>query len=151
MSAPHKVLGVPKSATRDAVKSAFRRQALACHPDKHPGDRLAKKRWQDLVCAYEEYKRLWAQEDSPKAEPIPKAEKPSDPSILDEAASKVKDLSRPFATGMVGVAADFLKSLITKGEPGGVLSEIAGKAGQAAIDEAANKARAKLDEALKKE
>ena len=94
---------------------------------------------------------MWAEEDAAKANPARAPEVPPEPTIVDETVSQVKDVSLPFATGMIGIGAEFLKALIGKRSPGGVVSEIAGKAGQAAIDEAAKKARAKVDEVLKKD
>lgn len=42
---PFAVLGLDEGATDQQVKSAFRRMALRCHPDRHPKDALAKARF----------------------------------------------------------------------------------------------------------
>lgn len=47
------VLGVPRGADADAIKQAYRRQALLLHPDRHPDDPGAQLRFQALARAYE--------------------------------------------------------------------------------------------------
>lgn len=46
----YEVLNVPKTATPDEIKKAYRKRALTCHPDKHPdkGDEF-----RELSAAYE--------------------------------------------------------------------------------------------------
>ena len=34
----YEILGVEKGADEAALKSAFRKKAMDCHPDRHPGD-----------------------------------------------------------------------------------------------------------------
>src|SRR5574337_39909 len=38
----YETLGVEKTADADEIKKAFRRKAKALHPDKRPGDKMAK-------------------------------------------------------------------------------------------------------------
>jgi hypothetical protein len=45
---PWEVLGLTRSATAADVNRAFRQMALDCHPDLHPGDPTARKRFQAL-------------------------------------------------------------------------------------------------------
>jgi len=44
----YEVLGVDKSATEAEIKSAFRKQAKTCHPDLHPGDKVAEARFKEI-------------------------------------------------------------------------------------------------------
>ncbi|RTL69945.1 MAG: molecular chaperone DnaJ [Hyphomicrobiales bacterium] len=49
----YEVLGVTRSAGEQDLKSAFRRLAKECHPDRHPGDKDAEKKFKELNEAYE--------------------------------------------------------------------------------------------------
>lgn len=44
----YKVLGVSKDASQDDIKKAFRKLARANHPDQHPGDAAAEKRFKEI-------------------------------------------------------------------------------------------------------
>lgn len=49
----YEVLGVAKDATPEQIKKAFHKQALANHPDTHPGDKEAEQRFKEATEAYE--------------------------------------------------------------------------------------------------
>ena len=49
----YKVLGVERGATEKEIKTAFRRLAQQCHPDKNPGDKHAEDKFKEINEAYE--------------------------------------------------------------------------------------------------
>ena len=49
----YEVLGVPKTADADEIKKAYRKLALAYHPDKNPGDKAAEEKFKEAAEAYE--------------------------------------------------------------------------------------------------
>ena len=48
----YETLGVPKTADTKTMKSAFRKKAMECHPDRHPDDPEAEARFKELNEAY---------------------------------------------------------------------------------------------------
>lgn len=50
---PYRILGLPLNAPRDEVKSAYRRLALATHPDRNPRDNAAADKFRLIQGAYE--------------------------------------------------------------------------------------------------
>ena len=147
MASKEQVFGVARTATRQEVKSAYRLLARKFHPDHNPGDRLAARRWEALQRAWGEYQAAWRKEDGPSATREPdKAKDPDVARVVDGA----KDLTRPFAAGLIELVCGVVKTKLSGPMPGGIVGEIVGKAGQAAIDEAAVKARAKIDALLKR-
>lgn len=49
----YEVLGVERGADPQALKSAFRKIALECHPDRNPGDQAAEEKFKQASEAYE--------------------------------------------------------------------------------------------------
>jgi molecular chaperone DnaJ len=49
----YEVLGVDRSADADGLKKAFRKLAMAHHPDRNPGDKAAEERFKEASEAYE--------------------------------------------------------------------------------------------------
>jgi DnaJ-class molecular chaperone len=50
---PYQVLGIPKSASADEVKRAFRELAKKYHPDKTKGDKAAEVKFKEINTAYD--------------------------------------------------------------------------------------------------
>jgi molecular chaperone DnaJ len=50
---PYEVLGVPRSASQDEIKKAYRKLARKHHPDSNPGDAAAEERFKELQDAYD--------------------------------------------------------------------------------------------------
>jgi len=48
----YEILGVQKTADEKQLKSAFRKKAMGCHPDRHPDDPTAEARFKELNEAY---------------------------------------------------------------------------------------------------
>ncbi len=49
----YEVLDVPKSADADEIKKAYRKCALAHHPDRNPGDKKAEEKFKEATEAYQ--------------------------------------------------------------------------------------------------
>ncbi len=46
------ILGLPRQASQDEIKKAYRQAALKNHPDRNPGDRVAEERFKEAAEAY---------------------------------------------------------------------------------------------------
>lgn len=53
MSDPYKVLGLQPNASEEDARAAFRKLANTCHPDLHPDDADAERRFKEINTAYD--------------------------------------------------------------------------------------------------
>jgi molecular chaperone DnaJ len=49
----YEILEVTRTATAEELKRSYRRLAMACHPDRNPGDKAAEARFKEVSEAYE--------------------------------------------------------------------------------------------------
>lgn len=56
MNDPYSVLGVPRDASEEEIKNAYRRLAKKYHPDLNPGDADAARKMNEINAAYEQIK-----------------------------------------------------------------------------------------------
>src|SRR6516164_2325927 len=49
----YQLLGVPKNASAEDLKKAYRKLAMQFHPDRNPGDKAAEQKFKDISEAYD--------------------------------------------------------------------------------------------------
>ncbi len=49
----YEILGIPKSASKDDLKKAYRKLAMQYHPDRNPGDKESEEKFKEAAEAYE--------------------------------------------------------------------------------------------------
>ena len=49
----YEILGIGKDASAEAIKKAYRKQAMKFHPDRNPGDAEAEEKFKEAAETYE--------------------------------------------------------------------------------------------------
>ena len=49
----YEVLGVPRNASSDELKKAYRKVAMKHHPDRNPGDKKSEEKFKEASEAFE--------------------------------------------------------------------------------------------------
>lgn len=74
----YEILGVARNATQEEIKKAYRKLAMAYHPDRNPGDKEAENKFKQVQEAYDALtngKTVRYRYTPPKPPPKPKPKK----------------------------------------------------------------------------
>ena len=69
MQDPYTVLGVPRGASEEEIKEAYRKLAKKYHPDLNPGDEQAAAKMKEINAAYDQIKNPEAYRQNTYADP----------------------------------------------------------------------------------
>jgi len=93
----YETLGVPRTATEEEIKKAYRKLAMQYHPDRNPGDKEAEIKFKQVQQAYDTLfdvnKR--ARYTPPKPQPKAKAKKSSFESNVYKSDMQISDAPPP--------------------------------------------------------
>src|SRR5262245_4945768 len=67
---PHELLDLEPDASETEIRRAYKRMALAVHPDTNPGDAFAAARFREVRAAYEAMMREVGRRDTAPIAPV---------------------------------------------------------------------------------
>src|SRR5687768_16434152 len=110
------VLGVPRTATEDDVRQAFRKLARKHHPDVNPGDKSAEDKFKEINEAYEVLSDAEKRKKYDRLGPNWKAGGDFTPPPGQDGRFEFRDFGDAFGTdGASGGFSDFFESLFGRG------------------------------------
>ncbi|MGE3778026.1 MAG: J domain-containing protein [Pirellulaceae bacterium] len=100
----YQALWVPRDATDDEIKKAYYALARECHPDLHPNDEKAKRKFQRIQCAFEVLgdqveREKYNRDYDAKFRRIPLPEPPPPPSNSERDGSGARDVGQSYSAG----------------------------------------------------